>query len=105
MSYRLVDSNALAIKYPEVNDMDCIYADLEDGLDNKYHTIDNNIDTKDKLLSKVAKEVQLVIDELKDHISDYTSNDLMWLDGFNYGLKAAMNILTERIEFVHSVML
>ena len=35
MSYRLVDSNDLAIKYPEVNDMSCIYADLPNGLDGK----------------------------------------------------------------------
>lgn len=103
MSYRLVDSNAIAIKYPEVNDMDCIYADLKDGLDNKYHIIDDGFDAKDKL-SKVVKEMQLVIDELKDHISDYTSNDLMWLDGFNYGLKATMRLLTERIESVHNVI-
>lgn len=36
MSYRLIDSNALAIKYPEVNDMPCIYADL-DGLDGGHY--------------------------------------------------------------------
>lgn len=40
MSYRLIDSNEIAIKYPEVNEMDCIYVDLPNGLDNEYHYID-----------------------------------------------------------------
>lgn len=40
MSYRLIDSNEIAIKHPEVNDMDCIYVDLPNGLDNEYHYID-----------------------------------------------------------------
>lgn len=40
MSYRLIDSNEIAIKYPEVNEMDCIYVDLPNGLDNEYHCID-----------------------------------------------------------------
>ncbi len=39
MSYRLIDSNALALKYPEVNDMPCIFADLPDGLDNKHYIV------------------------------------------------------------------
>lgn len=42
MSYRLVNANQLAIKYPEVNDMDCIYVDLPGGLDNEYHTVDKS---------------------------------------------------------------
>lgn len=33
MSYRLIDSNAIAMSHPEVNDMPCIYADLPNGLD------------------------------------------------------------------------
>lgn len=51
MSYRLVDSNALALKYPEVNDMPCIFADLPDGLDNKYYQViseDVQIDEKER---------------------------------------------------------
>ena len=39
MSYRLVNSNELAMKYPEVNDMPCIYADLPNGLDNKHYNL------------------------------------------------------------------
>lgn len=38
MSFRLIDSNSLAIKYPEVNDMPCIYADI-DGLDGEYYDL------------------------------------------------------------------
>lgn len=37
MSYRLVDANELASKYPEVNDMPCVYADLTYGLDGRHH--------------------------------------------------------------------
>ena len=40
MSYRLINSNEIAIKYPEVNEMDCIYVDLPNGLDNEYHYIE-----------------------------------------------------------------
>lgn len=39
MSYRLINANALAAKYPEVNDMPCIYVDLP-KLDNLYHRIE-----------------------------------------------------------------
>lgn len=38
MSYRLIDSNAIANKYPEVNDMPCVYADLPNGLDGSFIT-------------------------------------------------------------------
>ena len=36
MSYRLIDSNAIAIKYPEVNDMPCVFADLPDGMNGQF---------------------------------------------------------------------
>ena len=38
MSYRLIDSNALAQTHPEVNDMPCIYADL-DRLDGRLYDL------------------------------------------------------------------
>lgn len=41
MSYRLIDANAIAIKYPEVNEMDCIYVDLP-KLDNQYHLLQDD---------------------------------------------------------------
>lgn len=39
MSYRLIDANALAFDYQEVNDMPCIYADLPNGLDGGYYDL------------------------------------------------------------------
>ena len=38
MSYRLIDSNVIAEKYPEVNDMPCVFADLPNGLDGSFIT-------------------------------------------------------------------
>lgn len=48
MSYRLIDANTIAIKYPEVNEMDCIYVDLP-KLDNQYHVLqdDNRLTPKE----------------------------------------------------------
>ena len=40
MSYRLIDSNDLALKYPEVNDMPCIYADLPNELDDGHYVLE-----------------------------------------------------------------
>ena len=44
MSYRLIDSNdlALKLKYIEVNDMPCIFADLPNGLDGKHYTLESS---------------------------------------------------------------
>lgn len=36
MSYRLINANAIAIKYPEVNDMPCVFADLQGGLHGQF---------------------------------------------------------------------
>ena len=36
MSYRLIDSNAIAIKYPEVNEMPCVFANLPNGLNGQF---------------------------------------------------------------------
>lgn len=36
MSYRLIDSNAIAIKYPEVNEMPCVFANLPDGMNGQF---------------------------------------------------------------------
>ncbi len=46
MSYRLIDSNDLAMKYPEVNNMPCIYADLPNGLDCAYYSVDRFAEPK-----------------------------------------------------------
>jgi len=39
MSYRLIDANAIASRHPEVNDMPCIYADLDKGLDGCHYDL------------------------------------------------------------------
>ena len=36
MSYRLIDSNAIAIKYPEVNEMPCVFINLPSGLNGQF---------------------------------------------------------------------
>ena len=36
MSYRLINSNAIAIKYPEVNEMPCVFANLPDGMNGQF---------------------------------------------------------------------
>lgn len=42
MSYRLINSNSLALKYPEVNDMPCIYVDLPNGLDGGHYVLESS---------------------------------------------------------------
>ena len=68
MSYRLIDANALAEKYPEVNDMPCIYADLdENGLDNKHHFVSAGISDEQKdcyVLEWADKELELALADL-----------------------------------------
>lgn len=58
MSYRLIDSNALAQTYPEVNGMPCIYADL-DCLDGQHYDLrepstlqTENTMTRSKIMSE-----------------------------------------------------
>ncbi len=46
MSYRLINSNALAMSCTEVNNLPCIYADLPNGLDGGYY--DMTQDNADK---------------------------------------------------------
>ena len=41
MSYRLVDANTIQIEYPKVNELPCIFVDLPNGLNNKYHFIND----------------------------------------------------------------
>jgi len=38
---RLIDADAIAIKCPEVNEMDCIYVDLS-KFDNQYHVLQDD---------------------------------------------------------------
>ena len=63
MSYRLIDANAIAIKYPEVNEMDCIYVDLP-KLDNQYHVLqdDNRLKPKEPYFNEGVSVVGKSID-------------------------------------------
>ena len=54
MSYRLINSNEIAIKYPEVNDMPCIYADIPNGLNGDFY--DLSVYPKD-VLDKIRDEI------------------------------------------------
>ena len=70
MSYRLISANRLANKYPEVNDMDCIYADLPNGLDNKFYLV-IPIEPYDEIIRKdcirkVHEEIYKFLDVCED---------------------------------------
>lgn len=39
MSYRLINTNSIVSQCPEVNDMPCIYVDLDNGLDGCYYDL------------------------------------------------------------------
>ena len=56
MSYRLINANDLAMKYPEVNDMPCIYADLPNGLDGTHHYLASPVQPEAKWIP-VSKRV------------------------------------------------
>ena len=65
MSYRLIDANALAIKYPEVNDMPCIYLDLPNGLDNKHHgTLSDNPTNGDIIKAMFPQDEEIILDTI-----------------------------------------
>lgn len=55
MSYRLINANEIANKYPEVNDMKCIYADLPNGIDGKLYNFHGEEAVIDKVLEIVEK--------------------------------------------------
>ena len=59
MSYRLIDSNAIAIKYPEVNEMPCVFADLPDGMNGQF------IDVQSEP-SQVARDIATIIENEQD---------------------------------------
>lgn len=75
MSYRLINANDIAEKYPEVNDMPAIYADLENGLDNKYHFVSSGISDEEKdcyVLNWAKKELELALKTLENEKDEAT---------------------------------
>ena len=61
MSYRLINSNEIAIKYPEVNDMPCIYADLPNGLNGDFY----DLSVYPKILEKMEQPTVCDIDAIR----------------------------------------
>lgn len=77
MSFRLIDANAIAEKYPEVNDMPCIYTDLENGLDNKFHFSSTGISEEDKdcyVLDWASNELKMALNALGEGKNDEEVN-------------------------------
>lgn len=75
MSYRLINANDLAEKYPEVNDMPAIYVDMENGLDNKYHFVSSGISDEEKdcyVLNWAEKEFELALKNLENEEDEAT---------------------------------
>lgn len=65
MSYRLIDSNELAIKYPEVNDMPCIYADIPNGLNGDFYDLSVYPKITEKLEEPTVCDIDAIRDEIK----------------------------------------
>ena len=64
MSYRLINSNEIAIKYPEVNDMPCIYADLPNGLNGDFY----DLSVYPKIVENFEQPTVCDIEQLKTKI-------------------------------------
>lgn len=72
MSYRLIDSNAIAIKYPEVNEMPCVFADLPDGLNEQF------IDAQPEPL-QVARDIATIIENERDMRAILSQPEPHWI--------------------------
>lgn len=78
MSYRLIDSNALAQTHPEVNDMPCIYADL-DCLDGRHY----DLREPSTLQAENAKLRELVRDMYTVMVTDAANCDVTYPEQFD----------------------
>ena len=68
MSYRLINSNEIAIKYPEVNDMPCIYADIPNGLNGDFY----DLSVYPKIVENFEQPTVCDIDAIRREIEDLT---------------------------------
>lgn len=68
MSYRLIDSNAMQLRHPEVNDMPCIYADLSNGLDGTHY------DLRNPRMSDDTRRIVNAIDHLSHRVGEVADN-------------------------------
>ena len=78
MSYRLIDSNAIAIKHPEVNEMPCVFADLPDGLHGQF--IDTQPERKKGRWIITDTDSCYCSECKKDPISFVNDSEFWWLD-------------------------
>ena len=108
MSYRLINANDLAIKYPEVNNLPCVYADLPNGLDNKHHDLItdeiNYYDTAKKLDSIQFEDfamwymLRAYITKLEDQLKVATNPyEIFTIKKQLDGLKLTVDVLAEEI--------
>lgn len=81
MSYRLVNANELAMKYPEVNEMDCIYVDLPNGLDNKHHLLANSSDKTEYAVKTLISDLK---ERMKETNADYISMNICFDDNIDF---------------------
>lgn len=91
MSYRLIDANAIAALWPEVNDMPCIYADLSSGLDGGHYDMRESDELQrenDKLRELVHKQ-----DALTKAVHVYWAGGERSLDDFNVMMHANAQVL------------
>jgi hypothetical protein len=78
MSYRLINSNKLAIKYPEVNDMPCIYADIPNGLNGDFYDLSvypKIVENLEQPTVDVLKQIRAEIEQLRLHKAEFLTND------------------------------
>ena len=82
MSYRLINANDLNGKisdedYKVVLDAPCIYADLPNGLDNKYHEISEWIPVTEKL-PEYGERVFILLQDGRVYSADFNCGDVDW---------------------------
>ena len=76
MSYRLINSNKLAIKYPEVNDMPCIYADIPNGLNGDFYDLSvypKIVENLEQPTVDVLEQIRAEIENLNCEYIDYNT--------------------------------
>lgn len=94
MSYRLINSNEIAIKYPEVNDMPCIYADIPNGLNGDFYDLSVYPKIVEKLEQPTVDVLEQIRDEIRSLYSEYGSG-LGWEESRNITLNEVMKIINK----------
>ena len=92
MSYRLINSNELAIKYPEVNDMPCIYADIPNGLNGDFYDLSVYPKIVENLEQPTVCDIEQIRAEIDQKQYDFMS-DGDYNEGIRFGLMLAYQII------------